>query len=77
MQWVAYAELEPWGEERADVRAGIIAATVYSLLRPRGARAMTVRDFMAVPPRTGAGLQDKIKTFTAMLRARAKDSPRE
>ncbi len=27
-EWIAYWNVEPWGEERADLRAGIIAATV-------------------------------------------------
>lgn len=27
-EWMAYYELEPFGEERADLRAGIVASTV-------------------------------------------------
>lgn len=27
-EWVAYSDVEPWGEERADLRAGIIAAEI-------------------------------------------------
>lgn len=36
-EWIAYYELEPWGEERADLRAGIVAATVVNS-RPRDKR---------------------------------------
>lgn len=32
-EWMAYYQLEPWGEERADLRAGIIAATVANAAR--------------------------------------------
>jgi hypothetical protein len=28
VEWVAYSDVEPWGEERADLRAGIIAAEI-------------------------------------------------
>lgn len=27
-EWMAYYRLEPWGEERADIRAAIIARTI-------------------------------------------------
>lgn len=29
-EWMAYYKLEPWGEERADIRAAIVARTVAS-----------------------------------------------
>ena len=29
-EWMAYYRLEPWGEERADIRAAIVARTVAS-----------------------------------------------
>lgn len=32
-EWMAYAEIEPFGEERADLRSGIIAATVANANR--------------------------------------------
>ena len=31
VEWQAYATLDPFGEERADFRAGIIASTVASV----------------------------------------------
>jgi len=51
-EWMAYAQLEPFGEERADLRAGIVAATVANTARdPRKrARPFAARDFM---PRFG------------------------
>ena len=30
-EWMAYYELEPWGEERADLRAGIIASAMANV----------------------------------------------
>lgn len=47
--WLAYYECEPWGEERADLRAGIVAATVGNVHRGKG-RVLSPSDFM---PRFG------------------------
>lgn len=46
--WQLYAELEPFGEERADLRAGIIAAVIANANRdPKKRREpFTPRDFM-------------------------------
>lgn len=43
--WIAYDNLEPFGESRADLRAGIIASTTYNVNRGKG-RAMQPVDFM-------------------------------
>jgi len=47
-EWLAYGQLEPWGPEREDLRAAIVAATVASTLTGRRFRPA---DFM---PRFGA-----------------------
>lgn len=44
--WVAYYNLEPWGELRADLRAGIVAAAVRNGLRGKGTRSFKATDFM-------------------------------
>lgn len=44
-EWRCYYELEPWGEERADLRAGIIASTVYNIGKGKG-RMLSPADFM-------------------------------
>lgn len=43
---MAYAEVEPFGEERADLRMAIVAHTIYCGNRGKGSPAMTVKDFM-------------------------------
>jgi hypothetical protein len=45
-EWLAYAELEPFGEFRDDVRAAIIASTVANMLRGRKQKAFSISDFM-------------------------------
>lgn len=44
--WLSYFRLEPFGEERADLRAGTIAATVANTVRGRDQRAAKPSDFM-------------------------------
>lgn len=53
-EWQAYWQLEPWGEDRADLRTGIVASTLANIHRSRDSEAFTPRDFMPtfdlVPP---------------------------
>lgn len=44
--WLAYYELEPFGEERGDLRAGIIASTIANVHRdPKKGKAFRPDDF--------------------------------
>lgn len=47
-EWQAYAAIEPFGDIRADIRAGIIAAVVVNSnpYRKRGSRAAKPSDFI-------------------------------
>ena len=45
-EWQAYYEINPWGEERADLRAGIIASTIANVNRESKRKAFVPRDFM-------------------------------
>ena len=45
-EWMQYYELEPFGEERADLHAAIVAATVANSNRRKGKRAFKPADFM-------------------------------
>ncbi len=44
--WMAYSRLEPWGEERDDLRMGIIASTIANANRPKNKKAYRPQDFM-------------------------------
>lgn len=44
--WQAYALLEPFGEERADLRAGIVASTIANVNRGRATPPFRPKDFM-------------------------------
>ncbi len=45
-EWMAFYRLEPFGEERADLRAGIVAATVANANRGKRGRVLKPTDFM-------------------------------
>jgi hypothetical protein len=44
--WMAYEMVEPFGERRANLHAGIVAATVANVNRDKHARAYQPTDFM-------------------------------
>ncbi len=45
MEWMGEYQRDPWGEERADLRAGIVASTVANVHRTKG-RSYKAPDFM-------------------------------
>lgn len=45
-EWLAYSELEPWDEVRADYRAASIVGALYHAFRKRGAPARPMEDFL-------------------------------
>lgn len=45
-EWQAYWRLEPWGEGRADLRAGIVASTMANIWRTGDSEPFTPADFM-------------------------------
>lgn len=45
-EWQAFWQMEPWGEGRGDLRAGIIASTMANLWRGADTPPFTPQDFM-------------------------------
>lgn len=45
-EWMAYSQLEPFGERRADNRAAMIASTIANVHRGKHQRAFSAKDFM-------------------------------
>ena len=45
-EWMAFAEVEPFGEERADLRSAIVAQVIANVNRRPGTKAYRVEDFM-------------------------------
>lgn len=46
VEYMAAYQISPWGDERADLRAGYVAATQYNVNRQRGQRSLKVSDFV-------------------------------
>ena len=65
-EWAAYAEIEPWGEDRADLRAGIIASTVANAHRDvkRKPDQFTPQEFM---PKFETKRRKKLQTWQEQL----------
>lgn len=45
-EWQAYYDLEPFGDQQANIRAGIIAATIANVNRKKNTRAFIYDDFI-------------------------------
>lgn len=58
---MAYDSIEPFGDQRADVRQAITSAVIANVNRRKGRAAYKVRDFMAVRPQTRLMTGDEMK----------------
>lgn len=45
-EWMAYYEVEPFGEARDDLRMGIICSTIANVNRGKGGRVFKPEDFI-------------------------------
>jgi hypothetical protein len=49
--WMAYYAIEPWGETRDDLRAGVVASAVYNVNRSKQSdRVWSPADFLLTRP---------------------------
>ena len=65
-EWSAFYFQEPWGDFRADLRAGIVASTLANIHRKPRSPAFTPLDFMPYverQPIAEAEIERKIETF--------------
>lgn len=64
-EWLAFYQLEPWGEERADLRAGIVASTIANANRSqKQKKPYTPEDFM---PRFDGEEEDPEETAMRLM----------
>ncbi|MFO7905798.1 MAG: hypothetical protein R6U98_24280 [Pirellulaceae bacterium] len=78
-EWQAYATLEPWGEDRADLRAGIISSTVANFAGKsmKEGSSLAPVDFMPYaekPKREKARSSDVLRAQFAHLVKRKDDT---
>lgn len=67
-EWAQYERLEPWGPDRGDLRAGIIAATIANCHRDpkRRSTPFAPKDFMPefdAPMLTGSARVDEMAAW--------------
>lgn len=64
-EWLAYFSINPWGAERADLRTGILTASVVNALKARvNGREARPSDFMPYhkpPPRDPDELEKSLR----------------
>ena len=74
--WAAYHELDPWSEERADWRIGMLAATITGIAmkalgvkgkQPRPEDYMPVFDSEPKKPQTGHDMESIGRMFAARM----------
>jgi hypothetical protein len=67
-EWMAYFAIDPFGEERADLRAGIVASTLVNVNRGKRGKAAKPRDFMpSFGEDNGRGMLSIIKQLHVQL----------
>ena len=71
-EWQAYYGINPWGPERADLRAGVIASTTANCMSERG--GFKPSDFVPKygpqpedEPKTPEQLKDTMMLFNGMI----------
>lgn len=70
-EWIAYAEIDPFGEWRSDLRAGIVASTVANTARDpkRRHKAYAAADFMPTFERKEQSWEDQLSYVEMLNRA--------
>lgn len=60
-EWMAYSALEPWGEERDDLRMAITASTIANGNRGKNQKPFKPQDFMPnFEPETEEQARDRL-----------------
>lgn len=78
-EWSHYDQLEPFGEQRADLRTGIIASTIANANRTKKTKPFKPSDFMPkfdevkapTKPRTAEQFRREFDEFKAAVKATA------
>jgi len=63
-EWQAYFSVEPFGEDRADLRSAIIACVMANAWRGKNSRKFKLKDFM---PNFGPQEKQSVGYMRAML----------
>jgi len=67
MEYMAMYQIEPFGEDRADIRTAYAAAVTYNVNRPRRARGLRPKDFIPNWYAPKVQTQEHIKNVLTMF----------
>jgi hypothetical protein len=67
-EWMAYYSLDPFGTARADLSAGIIAATVANANKGKKGRPFQPADFMPYTEKREQTESDMIQILNSMVK---------
>lgn len=65
-EWLAYYELEPFGEQRADLRAALIASVIANAHRDPKKKPYKAADFLLFPEKTEPTSEDLRSKFVSL-----------
>lgn len=68
-EWMAYYSIEPWGEDRADLRTGILASLTANINRKKNAKPYSPVDFM--PYRNRDKAAEEVEDLRSFLRRKS------
>ncbi len=68
VMWKSYYQNNPFGEERGDIRCGIVASTIANVNRKKSAKPFKIQDFM---PKFEKPKQQSVEEMQARFRMAA------
>lgn len=67
-EWMCFYTLEPFGDVRGDLQAGIVAATIANANSGKGSKTFQPADFMPLMDKPEQDEDDMITIMTAMAK---------
>jgi hypothetical protein len=58
-EWASFYEMDPWGDQRSDIRTGIICSTYANTQRSKNTPAFKPQDFMLFIPRDNFQIEEE------------------
>lgn len=68
-EWIAYYHIDPFGNERHDLHAGIISSTIANANRAKGTRSFAPKDFMPDYTKEPGEPKQSLKQMAAIMNA--------
>ncbi len=68
-EWAAYYQVEPFGEERADLRSAIVATNIANGNRAKGQKPYKIEDFMPKFEKKSQSREEMIQVAAMMTAA--------